>query len=324
MKEYIKSLQIGNVNLKNNLISAPMAGVSDLVFRTLCRRYDVGLAVTEMISAKALEYNNKKCYELLETNEFDRPLAVQIFGHEVQSIIRAVEILNTLPFDILDFNMGCPVPKIFNNKDGCALMKEPLEVERIVKAVVKYSKKPVTVKIRAGIDENSVNAVLIAKIIEESGACAVAVHGRTRSQMYEGFADLNVIAEVKRHVKIPVIANGDIVDNASAKRMFDITCCDGIMIARGSRGRPFIFKEILTDLRDNRPYSVPDKEELIELILEHTRMMIDKYGENAAIKKMRKHIAWYTASFPNSARIRQMTNCVTGYDELKEILIKKF
>lgn len=324
MKEYIKSLQIGNVNLKNNLISAPMAGVSDLVFRTLCRRYDAALAATEMISAKALEYNNKKCYELLETNESDRPLAVQIFGHEVQSLIRAVEILNTLPFDILDINMGCPVPKIFNNKDGCALMKEPLEVERIVKAVVKYSKKPVTVKIRAGIDENSVNAVLIAKIIEESGACAVAVHGRTRSQMYEGLADLNIIAEVKRNVKIPVIANGDVVDTISAKRMFDATGCDAVMIARGSRGRPFIFKEILTGLRDNRPYKAFDKEELMELILEHTRMMIDKYGEVSAIKKMRKHIAWYTATFPNSAKIRQMTNCVTGYDELKEILIKKF
>lgn len=324
MKEYIKSFKIGNVNLKNNLISAPMAGVSDLVFRTLCRRYDAALAATEMISAKALEYNNKKCYELLETNESDRPLAVQIFGHEVQSLIRAVEILNTLPFDILDLNMGCPVPKIFNNKDGCALMKEPLEVERIVKAVVKYSKKPVTVKIRAGIDENSVNAVLIARIIEESGACAVAVHGRTRSQMYEGLADLNIIAEVKRNVKIPVIANGDVVDTISAKRMFDTTGCDAVMIARGSRGRPFIFEEILTGLRDNRPYKAFDKEELMELILEHTRMMIDKYGEVSAIKKMRKHIAWYTATFPNSAKIRQMTNCVTGYDELKEILIKKF
>ncbi len=324
MKEYIKSLKIGNVYLKNNLVLAPMAGVSDLVFRSICRRYDIGLAVTEMISAKALEYNNKKCFELLETDVLDRPLAVQIFGHELQSVIRAVEILNTLPFDILDFNMGCPVPKIFNNGDGCALMKEPLEIDRIVRAVVRYSKKPVTVKIRAGIDENIMNAVLVAKIIEDAGASAVAVHGRTRSQMYEGVADLNIIAEVKRNVKIPVIANGDIVDAVSAKNMFDLTECDGIMIARGARGRPFIFEEILTNLRDNLPYTAPSKKELMELILEHTRMMIDRYNEEAAIKKMRKHIAWYTAGFSNSAKIRHRINYVTGYDELKEILIEKF
>lgn len=324
MGEYIKALKIGEVCLKNNLILAPMAGVSDLAFRTLCRRYGLGLAVTEMISAKALEYNNKKCYELLETDTADRPLAVQIFGHDVQSVIRAVEVLNELPFDILDFNMGCPVPKIFNNKDGCALMKEPLEVDRIVRALVKYSNKPVTVKIRAGVDEDNINAVLIAKIIEEAGASAIAVHGRTRNQMYEGLANLDVIAEVKRNVKIPVIANGDIVDLLSAKKMFDITDCDGIMIARGARGKPFIFKEILSGLRDNIPYISPDKRELVELILEHTRMMADRYNEEAAIKKMRKHVAWYTASFQGSAKIRQKVNCVTTYDELKEILIKKF
>lgn len=320
MNKYIKELNIGGVQLKNNLVLAPMAGVSDLIFRELCRKYGAGLTVTEMVSTKALEFHNKKCYELLETNQNDRPLSVQIFGHEINPIRMAVEQLNELPFDILDFNMGCPVPKIFNNNDGSAIMREPYLVDSIVSTLVKYSKKPVTVKIRAGVDKEHINAELIAKIIEEAGAAAIAVHGRTRDQMYEGRADLEIIAGVKERVKIPVIANGDICDSACAKKMFDETGCDGIMIARGARGRPFVFEEILTVLRDNKEYIYPKAEEITALALKHTREMVERYTEDLAIRRMRKHIAWYTSSFKNSAAIRRDINKVTTYKELQEIL----
>lgn len=317
---YIKSLNIGNVKLDNNLILAPMAGVTDLAFRNLCKEFGAGMAVTEMVSAKAMQYKNKKCLQLFEFTQAERPIAVQIFGSDLTAIREAVLMLNELDFDILDFNMGCPVPKIVNNNDGSALMKNPVLVRDIVSTLVKYSNKPVTVKIRKGFDKNNINAVLIAKIIEDSGAGAVSVHGRTREQMYSGTADLDIIREVKEAVKIPVIGNGDVVDAVSAKRMFDVTGCDAIMIARGAQGRPYIFREIISELSGETPFKL-SRNEVLQLACRHARMIVSQKGEDMGIRQMRKHIAWYTAGFPHSATLRNKINSISKYEELEEYLL---
>lgn len=321
MDTYIKELKIGTVTLSNNLILAPMAGVTDLSFRMLCKEFGAGMTCTEMISAKALQYGNKKCRQLLETGEGERPVSVQLFGSDINALRAAVEILNEEDFAILDFNMGCPMPKIVNNNEGSALMQKPLEVERIVKALVNTSNKPVTVKIRKGFTEDNANAVLIAKVIEASGASAVAVHGRTREQMYSGNADLDIIKQVKEAVSIPVIGNGDVVDAISALRMFEYTGCDGIMIARGARGKPFVFEEILTVLKDNKEYHPLSRKEVLGLACRHAKAVIEVKGEYIGVREMRKHIAWYTAGFAHSAALRNRINYVTGYDELEECLL---
>ena len=316
----IRTLQIGNVTLENNLILAPMAGVSDLPFRLLCREQGAGLVCMEMVSAKAILYKNRNTEELLTIDSKEHPVSLQLFGSDPDIISEIAKQIEERPFDILDLNMGCPVPKVVNNGDGSALMKNPRLAGEIIEKTARAIKKPLTVKIRKGFDDAHVNAVELAHIAQESGAAAVAVHGRTREQYYSGRADWDIIRQVKEAVSIPVIGNGDVFTPEDAKRMVEETGCDGIMVARGAKGNPWIFREIAEYLETGRKPPRPSADELKAMILRHGQMMLEFKGETAGMREMRKHVAWYTAGYPNSAALRNDINTVSTMDELTALI----
>lgn len=313
-------LKIGNLEIEHNIALAPMAGVTDLPFRLLCKEQGCGLMCTEMVSAKAMLYKNKNTGPLLETRPEERPLAVQIFGSDPEIMSEMASRLEEGPYDIIDINMGCPVPKVVNNGEGSALMKNPKLVEAILTAMVKKLKKPVTVKFRKGFNDGLVNAVEIARIAESCGVSAVAVHGRTREQYYSGKADWDIIRQVKEAVKIPVLGNGDVFTPQDAKRMLCETGCDGVMIARGAKGNPWIFKQINHYLETGERLPPPSREELKEMILRHGRLQTEFRGEKTAMREMRKHVAWYTAGYPNSAALRNDINLVESLSELVNLI----
>ncbi len=317
-------LEIGGVVLENGLVLAPMAGVTDLSYRKLCKEQGCGLVVTEMVSAKAILYKNRNTQELLRIRDEERPAAVQLFGSDAGIMGEIAQVVSEGNCDLIDVNMGCPVPKIVNNGEGSALLKEPKKVEAILTAMVKRSKMPVTVKIRKGFNDASVNAVEIAKIAEGCGVAAVAVHGRTREQFYSGKADWEIIRQVKEAVKIPVIGNGDVIGAKEAKAMLDLTGCDGVMIGRGAKGNPWIFSQILHYLETGEVLPGPSVLEIKEMILRHGRLLSEDKGEFTAMREMRKHMAWYTAGLPHSAALRNEINLVETLEEMAGLMERYF
>lgn len=309
-------LQIGNVNLQNNVVLAPMAGVTDLPFRLLCREQGVGLLCMEMVSAKAIYYNNKNTEELMRIEPEENPVSLQLFGSDPYIMSEMAKRIEEKPFDILDVNMGCPVPKVVNNGEGSALMKNPTLVREIVTAMSKAIRKPLTVKIRKGFDEDHVNAVEIAKIIEDSGAAAIAVHGRTRQQYYSGEADWDIIRQVKEAVSIPVIGNGDVNSPQSAEKILRETGCDGIMVGRAAQGNPWLFSQITHYLDTGELLPKPELTEVKEMILRHAQLQLKYKGEYTGIREMRKQVAWYTAGYPHSARLRASVNEIETMEQL--------
>ena len=316
----IQTLKIGDVSLKNNLILAPMAGVTDLPFRLLCKEQGAGLLCMEMVSAKAIYFNNKNTEELLTIDDREPPVSLQLFGSDPDIISEMAKKIENRPFSILDINMGCPVPKVAGNGEGSALMKNPKLVEEIVSKTAKAIKKPVTVKIRKGFDDEHINAVEIARIAESAGAAAVAVHGRTREQYYSGKADWDIIRQVKEAVKIPVIGNGDVTSPEAARQLMETTGCDGIMIGRGAQGNPWIFRQILHWMETGEEEPRPDLEEVKSMILRHARMLVEYKGAYTGIREMRKHVAWYTAGYPNSAKLRARVNEIESLEALEHLI----
>lgn len=314
-------LQIGNVRVEGILALGPMAGVTDLPFRCLCKEQGASLIYTEMVSAKGIHYNNKNTKILLETAEAERPVALQLFGEDAEIMSETAKRIEELPFDILDINMGCPVPKVVNNGEGSALMKDPQKAGRIIEAVARAIQKPVTVKIRKGFGHGDANAPEVARIAQESGAAAVAVHGRTREQYYSGKADWEIIRKVKEQVSIPVIGNGDIFTPEDAARMLSETGCDGIMLARGVQGDPWLFRRVNHYLETGEVLSKPPLSELVETILRHARMQLEFKGEECGMREMRKHVAWYTMGYPHSAKLRVAVNSVESIAQLTELLL---
>ena len=309
-------MKIGNVELENNVFLAPMAGVTDLPFRILCKEMGCGLVYSEMVSAKGILYDNKNTTELLEVDAKERPVAVQLFGSDPEILGAMAKKIEEYPIDIIDVNMGCPAPKIVKNGEGSCLMKTPELVGKIVRSLVESQKKPVTIKFRKGFDEEHINAVEIAKIAEANGASAVAVHGRTREQYYSGKADWDIIKEVKAAVQIPVIGNGDVDSPEKAKAIMDQTGCDGVMIGRAAEGNPWIFREVVSYLTDGTIPARPTNREKRELILRHAALQLEYKGEYTGVREMRKHLSWYTVGMPHSAHFRQTINTMEKMDEL--------
>ena len=316
----MKTLKIGTVELENPYILAPMAGVTDLPFRLLCKEQGAGLLCMEMVSAKAIQYNNKNTKALLEIHPEELPVSLQLFGSDPDVISEIAKRIEELPFSILDINMGCPVPKIVKNGEGSALMKDPKLVYEIVRKTARAIQKPVTVKIRKGFDDTCINAVEIAKIIEDAGGKAVAVHGRTREQYYSGKADWDIIRQVKEAVSIPVIGNGDVVSGESAIAIQKETGCDGVMIGRGAQGNPWIFSELLEYEQTGKMPQRPSVEAIRKMMLRHAQLQMQYKGEYLGIREMRKHVSWYTSGLPNSAKLRDEINRVDNYEELEKLL----
>lgn len=317
-------MKIGNIELKHNVALGPMAGVTDLPFRVLCEEMGAGLTCTEMVSAKAIYYGNKNTNELIRTVPEEHPLAVQLFGSDPDIMAEIAVRLEEGPYDIIDVNMGCPVPKVVNNHEGSALMRDPDLAFRILSAMAKKLHKPLTVKFRKGFNDDSINAPEFAKMAEQAGVAAVAVHGRTREEYYRGKADWEIIRKVKEAVSIPVFGNGDIFQPEDAKKMMDETGCDGVMIARGAKGNPWIFKRVVHYLEHGELLPEPTREEVLAMIRRQAKMMVDVKGEYIAIREMRKHVSWYTAGIPNSAQLRNDINMVETLEGLLELLDRRF
>jgi nifR3 family TIM-barrel protein len=312
--------KIGNVKLDNPFVLAPMAGVTDLPFRKLCKEQGAGLICMEMVSAKAISYHNKNTEALMEIDPCEHPVSMQLFGSDPDLMGEVARSIEDRPFDILDINMGCPVPKVVNNGEGSALLKNPDLIVRIVKSVSGAIKKPLTVKVRIGFENEPVDIVEIARRIEDAGAAAIAVHGRTRQQYYSGKADWDTIRRVKEAVSIPVIGNGDVDSPLKAEALQKETGCDGIMIGRAVRGNPWIFREMNHYFTTGELLSKPSAAEVREMILRHARAQIDLKGEFIGIREMRKHVAWYTAGMRHSAGLRRESNLVSSYEELEALL----
>ena len=313
-------MKIGNVQLDNEVFLSPMAGVTDLPFRTICKEKGCGMLYTEMINAKALCYDDENTKKMLNLEDDGHPVAVQIFGSDPEYMGKAASIMNQYTNDILDINMGCPAPKVIKNGDGSALMRNPKLAAEVLTAVVKNSKKPVTLKIRKGWDDNSVNALEIAKIAEECGISALAIHGRTREQFYSGKADWDIIAEIKQSINIPVIGNGDVFDVQDAVNMLEKTKCDAIMIGRGSQGNPWIFNRINHYMKTGEVLPEPTLEEKISTAIKHMNLAVAEHGEYVAVREMRKHIGWYLKGLKNSAKYRDQINKITDYKEVISML----
>lgn len=316
-------MKIGNIEIENCLALGPMAGVTDLQFRLLCKEMGCNMLYTEMVSAKAILYKNKNTKELLNIDKNEHPVGVQLFGSDPDIMAQIAAQVEEGECDFIDINMGCPVPKIVNNGEGSALLKQPKLVEEILTKMVKAVNKPVTVKIRKGFENGTVYAVEIAKIAESCGVSAIAVHGRTREQYYSGKADWDVIKDVKKAVKIPVIGNGDIFSAEDAKAMKEYTGCDGLMVARGARGNPWIFREIKEYLENGNVIDKPTINDIREMIIRHAKMLVNYKGEYTGIREMRKHIAWYTAGLPHSAELRRMCNQIETMENLVETVNAK-
>lgn len=316
----MSQLTIGNVTLDNNVILAPMAGVTDLPFRLLCKEQGAGLLCMEMVSAKAILYHNKNTEKLLEIAPEETPVSLQLFGSDPDIIADIAAKIEDRPFAILDINMGCPVPKIVNNGEGSALMRNPHLAAEIVRKTSGAIRKPVTVKIRKGFDEEHCNAVELAKYLEDAGAAAITVHGRTREQFYSGAADWEIIRKVKEAVRIPVIGNGDVTDGESAKRMLEETGCDGIMIGRAAQGNPWIFREVCSYLERGVKTERPSAREVRDMIRRHALLQLECKGDYIGIREMRKHVAWYIAGYPHAAELRKKVCSVESMEELMELV----